>query len=209
MPGESIVYIKLAPAGVAGVTNPEAFSGGAGAEGDQELRERVMASYRRLSNGANTAWYEEKVLNMPGVAAVAVLPRNRGIGTVDIIFSADGGVPGTELIGQVKKALEDEREICVDIAVSAPTTVSVNVAAAITVSQGYTFENVKTAAENALKACFGGKNLGCNVYRAKLGAVLMGVEGLENYSLSAPAADVSISCTQLPILGTLAVSEAV
>lgn len=209
VPAGSIVYIKYAPAGVAGVTNPEAFSGGAGAEDDRELRERVMNSYRRLSNGANAAWYEEKTLAVPGVAAVTVLPKARGIGTVDVIISADGGMPGTELIGRVKKALEEEREICVDIAVSAPTAVSVDVAAAITVSQGCSFETVRTAAEDALRACFGGKNLGRSVYRARLGAALMGVEGLENYSLSAPAADISISSSQLPVLGTLTVSEAV
>ncbi|MGN1002563.1 MAG: baseplate J/gp47 family protein [Oscillospiraceae bacterium] len=209
VPAESIVYIKLAPAGVAGVTNTAAFSGGAGDESDEELRERVVASYRRLSNGANEAWYQDRVLDMPGVAAVTVLPRNRGIGTVDIVFSADGGVPSAEQIGQVKAALDSEREICVDIGVSAPEAVSVDVTAAVSVSPGYAFESVKAAAEEALRACFGGKNLGRSVYRAKLGAALMAVEGLENYSLSAPAADVSISSVQLPVLGTLTVSEAV
>lgn len=209
VPAGSIAYIKLAPAGVAGVTNQEAFSGGAGTESDEELRERVLASYRSLSTGANAAWYRDRVLDIPGVAAVAVLPKNRGVGTVDIVFSADGGVPGQELIAKVKSVLESEREICVDIGVEAPETVSVDVEAAITVSDGYAFENVRSAAERALRACFGGERLGRSVYRARLGAALMTVEGLENYRLTQPVADVELGGTQLPVLGSLSVSEAV
>ena len=50
-----VVYIKNSPAGVSGVTNPEAFQGGADAESDEELRQRVVATYKTLPNGANVA----------------------------------------------------------------------------------------------------------------------------------------------------------
>ena len=45
------------PIGVVQCTNPAAFSGGCDAESDEALRGRVLASYQRLPNGANAAYY--------------------------------------------------------------------------------------------------------------------------------------------------------
>ena len=49
----TIVYMALPPTGVAACANPEALSDGQDEEGDEALRERVLATYRRLANGAN------------------------------------------------------------------------------------------------------------------------------------------------------------
>ena len=83
----TITYIRLAPTGVAGVTNAAAFSGGTDGEDDEALRARLLSSYRLLPNGANAAYYESKVLNLENVQAVTVLPKNRGTGTVDVVFA--------------------------------------------------------------------------------------------------------------------------
>ena len=45
-------------AAVTACTNPAAFTGGSDEEDDETLRARVLESYQRLPNGANTAWYE-------------------------------------------------------------------------------------------------------------------------------------------------------
>ena len=42
---------------------------------------------------------------------------------------------------------------------------------------------------------------------ARLLTLLCGVEGVENVHLTAPAADVAVDATELPMLGTVTLSE--
>lgn len=205
----SIVRMRLAPAGVSAVTNPAAFSGGCDSESDEELRARVLGSYRKLPNGANAAFYEALALSVAGVEKVLVLPRNRGRGTVDIIFSAEGGCPGEALVAQVRELIEQCREICVDVLVAAPETKSVDVSAALSIAPGYDFEQVKARAEAAIAEFFGGDKLGESIYAAKLTSILMGLDGVVNCALSAPAADVEAAAGVLPVAGNISISQAV
>lgn len=207
-PRGAVSFAVLPPAGVSGVVNDAAFSGGRDKESDGALRERVMGSYRTLPNGANAAYYESRVRSVGDVEAVTVLPKKRGLGTVDVVFTVAGGVPDAEKVAEVKALLEGEREICVDIAVSAPETAAVDVAAAVTAAAGYGAAAVKAAVEEAVTAYFGGALLGMAVYRARLAAVVMGVPGVENCVLSAPAADLAAAEGVLPVLGTLTVTAA-
>ena len=203
----AVAYMRMAPAAVSGVTNPSAFSGGTDGESDAELRARVLASYRKLPNGANAAYYENKVLSCPNVEAVTVMPRARGRGTVDVTFATYGGVPEQEEVDAVQAMLDSEREICVDIDVFAPDTVEVDVEAALTIADGYAYSGVAEAAEAALRAYFSGARLSKPVYRAALCALLMAVDGVENCALAAPAADVAVSEKALPVLGTVRLRE--
>ena len=125
--------MAVAPVGVSRCTNPEAFSGGLDAEGDESLRERVLETLRRMPNGANAAFYEQGALS----------------------FDRD---------------------------------------------------TVRQAVESAVRGWFDGRLLGQSVLRALLGALIFGVEGVENYALTAPAADVAAAVDELPQLGTLTVA---
>lgn len=205
----SIVYMRLAPAGVSGVSNPEAFTGGSDAEDDEALRRRVLESYSRLPNGANTAYYEALALSVAGVEKAVVLPRNRGRGTVDIVFSAVGGVPGEELLEKVQQLIEEQREICVDVLVSAPVAKTVDITAGLSLEEGCEFEAVKAKAEAAVKEYFSGQRLGEGIFLARLYSLLMAVEGVENCAITAPAADVAAERATLPVLGQLSIGQAV
>ena len=202
----TVVYMTAAPVGVTACTNPTAFTGGGNAESDESLRARILASYRRLPNGANAAYYEKEVLDMDGVAAVRVLPKNRGLGTVDIIVAADGGVPDQALLDAVRARLNETREICVDIQVSGPETVTVDVNAAIDVADGYAFSEVKARVEEAVRGLFTGALLGEDVLAARLNAVIFAVQGVKNCAVFSPAADVAVGRNRLAVLGTLSVS---
>ena len=204
----TVTLMVGAPVGITGCTNPEAFQGGADAEDDEALRVRVLATFARISNGANAAYYEKAALDYPGVAAVKVLPRSRGTGTVDLIVSAPSGAPSAELLAGLRAALEAEREIAADVGVLAPTPVTVNVAASLTLGEEADWTAVSAAAETALRACFDGTQLGEDVLLAKLGSVLFAVSGVKNYAFAAPAADVPIAETELPVLGTLTLTQA-
>ena len=208
VPAGSVCVMVLPPVGVEQVTNPAAFSGGCEAESDAALRERVLASLRRLPNGANAAYYESRVLDFPGVAAVLVLPRNRGTGTVDVVFSTVSGVPTAAEIAAVKAALEAEREICVDLEVTAPETEAVTVSAELEVAECRDYDEVSAAAEAAVRAYFSGALLNKPVYRARLEALLMAVDGVENCIITAPETDIAAAEGTLLVLSAVSFSEA-
>jgi len=202
----TVVYMNSAPVGISACANPAAFTGGDDAENDEDLRKRVLASYRTLPNGANKAYYEKTVLGIDGVRAVSVLPKNRGVGTVDVVVSSATGLPSQTLLDEVESVLNAVREICVDVKVAAPTAVTVDISAQIDAEAGYDAEAVRAAAGEALSAYFDGDLLGSDVTLAKLGNILYGVAGVKNYRISSPAADVAAEATELPVAGTITIS---
>ena len=94
----TVCRLPLPPAFVLWCGNETAFSGGCEEESDEELRQRVLSSFSKLPNGANAAYYESRARAQEGVAGVRVLPRNRGVGTVDVVISSQEGVPPQTLL---------------------------------------------------------------------------------------------------------------
>ena len=203
----SILAMAVPPVGVSRCTNPEPFTGGTEEEDDESLRSRVLETYRRMANGANVAYYEKEALSFEEVAAVTVVGRSRGIGTVDVVVAPWKGLPDEELLEQLQQHFEERREIAVDIQVLAPSTQNINVTVALKPAVGSDYETVAGRVETVIRDWFGGERLGESILRAKLGELIYHVEGVENYQITAPAADVSIQPTVLPQLGTLTLSE--
>ena len=203
----TVTLLSAMPVGVVQCTNPTAFSGGCDAESDEALRGRVLASYQRLPNGANAAYYEQEAMRYPGVAAAKAVGRARGIGTVNVVIATHAGVPDAALLAAVETDLQKKREIAVDVKVLAPAVETVAVTAALKATPGYTFAEAKASAQSALEALFTGELLGESVTTARLLTLLCGVEGVENVHLTAPAADVAVGSTELPMLGTVTISE--
>ena len=202
----TVIFMALRPAGIIRCENAASFYGGMDEENDDSLRERVLKSYRTLPNGANAAYYEKEVLQTDNVSAVKVLPKNRGIGTVDVVISAVSGMPDAQLINTVKSVLDEKREICVDIEVLSPTAVTVPVSAEIDVEAGYDYSAAAQEVENRLAGFFGGELLGQNVLIAQLADIIYSTEGVRNYRISLPSSDVTVSETELPVAGTIQIS---
>lgn len=201
--------MALAPVGLSGCTNPAAFTGGAAEEDDDALRARVLESYRHPSSGTNAAYYALAAMEVEGVTAVSVLPKHRGLGTVDVVIVQAGGLPSAALVEQVQAVLEEKREVAVSVLVRAPETVSVNVVAAVKPQPGYRAAPVVQRVREAVTAWFNGERLGGDVLVAQLRQVIFQVEGVANYRLGAPVSDVTLGKDQLPVLGTLSVEELV
>ena len=202
----TIRTMAVAPVGVSGCTNQNAFAGGADRETDEALRERVLETYRRMPNGANAAYYEQEAMAFDGVAAVSVLPRARGVGTVDVVVSAPGGTPEEDLLQALEDHFEARREIAVDVQVRAPQTQVVNVAAAVSPAEGHTQDEAEDAAQEAVERWFDGTRLGRSVLRAELCGRIFSQEAVGNCAVTAPAADVILNADELPALGSITIS---
>ena len=197
--------MAVAPVGVGWCTNPAGFSGGADPEGDEALRARVLETFRRLPNGANAAFYQQGAMSFGEVAACDVLPRSRGVGTVDVVVATEHGAPPAELLAALTAYFQERREIAVDVAVRAPENKAVDVTVEVAAQEGRDGAAVRGKVEEALRTWFSGKRLGQDVLRARLGALVYGVDGVANYAVTSPAADVAVRAGELPVLGRLTV----
>ena len=214
IPGESgnaaessIIFMTAAPIGVAACTNIERFKGGANSEDDESLRQRVIASYNKLPNGANAAFYEKIVLNMENVAAVNVIPKNRGLGTVDIVVTSTDGLPSPELLGEISEKLESMREICVDIEVDAPVIKTVQVKVMLDVQNECDISTVSENVETVIEAYFNGTLLGRDILLARIGDIIFNVPGVNNYKIISPVSDVSVSVNELPVCAGVTITN--
>lgn len=204
---DTIVSMAVAPIGISACTNPKPCAGGADGEDDEALRERVLDTFRRLPNGANAAFYEQGALSFDQVAAAVAIPRPRGIGSVDVVAATLAGVPDEGLLGQLQDYFEQRREIAVDVQVRAPQTMSVDLSVQVSAKGGWEGQQVREQVEQTLRSWFDGKLLGQDILLAKLGSIIYGCEGVENYVILAPAEDLLVDDDVLPTLGTLQVEE--
>lgn len=207
VPPDSVTILTACPVGITSCTNPAAFSGGSDQEDDESLRTRVLESYLRLPNGANAAWYEQTAMSHEGVAAAQAVGRARGVGTVDVYIATEAGLPDGTLLEEVRADLQEKREIAVDVAVLAPEATAVDVTVEVAPSDNTSFETVKALVEQAVTVLFTGRMLGKPLLLAELGSRIYAVEGVENYRILSPAADVAGGNGVLPLLGTLSVTE--
>ena len=201
----TITEMAVAPVGIVSCTNPAPCAGGVEEEDDESLRARVLHSFRYLPNGANAAYYRQLAMADDEVAQAVVISRPRGVGSVDVVVASHAGLPDQQLLNRLQAVMEQQREIAVDLQVRAPESVEVNVAVQVKEKAGYDAEAVKERVKNALTAYFSGENLGENVLMAKLGSIVYGCEGVENYRITLPAQDVALDKDQLGVLGTLEV----
>lgn len=203
----TIRAMAVAPVGVSRCTNPEGFSGGLDAESDEALRSRILETFRRMPNGANAAYYEQEAMSFPQVAAAVAVPRPRGVGSVDVVVSTPAGVPDGALLEELQSYFEQRREIAVDVQVRAPEVKNVTVTIRVAAEDNRDGETVRQAVEQAVRSWFDGRLLGQNVLRARLGALAFAVDGVKNYVIDSPAADVAVEDDVLPRLQNITISE--
>lgn len=203
----TVTIMAAMPVGVKACANPKAFSGGDDAESDEDLRARLLDTYKRLPNGANAAYYEQTALSYTGVAAAVAVRCPQGVGTVDLYVATDKGAPDEALLKEISDFLQEKREISVKLRVLAPTPVPVNITVALQPASGATFLTAKAEADAALRSAFTGVLLGKEVTLAYLGNLLYDLPSVKNYRFTDPASDVEASPTVLPTLGTVTITE--
>lgn len=203
----TIVSMAVAPIGVSSCVNPSPCIEGADGEADEELRVRVLETFKRLPNGANSAFYQQGALSFDQVVAAAVIPRPRGVGSVDVIPATLTGLPSQELLEEMQDYFDQRREIAVDLKVRAPETLNVDIAVQVELEEGRDKDEVLARVKEAIQDWFTGRLLGQRVLRAKLGEIVYHCEGVVNYSVTEPAVDVAIGEDQLPVLGALSVED--
>lgn len=206
-------------------------------ETDDELRQRLITALNERPFGGNIASYRSYVLGLDGVGAVQVYPTWNGGGTVKLsVLGADFLPASSELVENVQNAVDPPPNqglglgmapIGAQVTVVAPTELTVNVAATLTLASGYQIGQVQQPIEDAIEAYLltvrqaWATNTSstsvvyeANVYLARVTAAIVGVEGVvnaTNVTLNGGTADLTLTengtTQQVPVTGTVTLTE--
>ena len=224
-----ITYIQ----GLADAQLTDILVAGDDTEGDESLRQRAISALNERPFGGNVADYKRVVLAMDGVGGVQVYPTWDGGGTVKLSLMGSDWMPASQrLVDTVQLAVDPPPNqglgygtapIGAKVTVTAPETVTVDVAATLQLAAGYTPAQVLPLVEKAVGDYLlsvrrewaepdtsGLTHYSCWVYLARVTAAILLVPGVVNatgVSLNGNTADLQLIETgqaqQIPVLGAV------
>lgn len=119
--------LMSAPAGVRSECVLNNIYGGTDQESDSSLLERLLEHIRRPPAGGNRYDYKNWALSVDGVESAYIYPLRRGLGTVDIVITADNNVPNEDTIRRCQNYIDEVRPVTAKEAkVAAPDITVVN-----------------------------------------------------------------------------------
>ena len=208
-------------------------------ETDEALRARIIAALNERPFGGNIAAYRDRITGVDGVGAVQIYPTWDGGGTVKCSVLGSDYLPASGTLVELIQNLIDPppnqglglgyATIGAKVTIVAPTAVTVDVSATLTLAQGVTIDQVKPLAQAAIHAYLlevrkdwatPRSDLAvvytADVYLSRVLVALVGVSGVLNVSnvtLNGAAADLSLTETgglqEVPVLGEVTLSAQV
>lgn len=187
------------------------IAGGVDEEGTEELRDRYLLRLREPPEGGADQDYEAWALAVAGVTRAWVYPHELGPGTVVVRFVLDDpdtgevGFPTVGEVATVQAALEAERPITAEVTAAAPTELAVAFTIALDPDNADTRAAVTAELEDLLRR-EGEPGDGAGrgtVLLSQIRTAIGVAEGVEDYTLTVPAANVVPAVGELPTLGVI------
>lgn len=185
----AVSVIVTPVAGITSVKNLNAFEGGENAESDDNLRNRVLDSYRDISNGTNSVYYKKLAQSVEGVYSAGVYPRARGTGTVNVYVAAKGGPVTSAVLSQVQDIMDVSRELNVDVLVANANKLNYELYIRLEPQDGYDFDDLSITIRNKLCEYINSLGIGVDVLLKDLGDIIYHTDGVKNYSFISSSAD--------------------
>ena len=206
-------------------------------ETDEAFRERIIEALNERPFGGNIAAYKQYVGGIDGVGSVQVYPTWNGGGTVKLsVLGADWLPASEELVENVQNAVDPPPNqglglgmapIGAQVTVVAPTELTVNVSATLTLQSGYQIGQVQQPIEDAIEAYLltirkewdtntstTSVVYAADVYLARVTAAIVGVTGVvnaTNVQLNGGTSDLTLTengtTQQVPVIGTVTLTE--
>lgn len=182
-------------------------------ENDEALRARFYIRARTPATSGNAAHYKQWALEVPGVGAAKVLPLQNGPGTVTVLVVNSNRNVDDSLAEKAAAYIETERPIGATVTVKSPETVRVDLSAKLAVSTEAALSTIKETFEKSVDSYL--KSLIFDTYKvssAKIGGLLLDTVGVEDYAdltLNGGTGNISLTQLQIPILGTVSLTEGI
>jgi uncharacterized phage protein gp47/JayE len=207
--GGSLIRMETGITGVTAVTNTAAAVGGEDPETDDEFRAR-LSDRAQTGRGAGTAGdYQAWARSVVGVGDAFVEPLWSGNGTVRVtVVDANGGPVSAAVLASVTSYIATLTPIGASVTVITPTSVSINVAATLTLETGFSLADVTTQIQANLADYLRTVTPGTKVYINEIGAVIVQTPGVADYTslqIGAPGlagANITLASGVKPTLGT-------
>ena len=198
-------------AGITGVTNAVATSGGVDEESDLALFARYSDKVSKPATSGNANHYRQLALEVSGVTDAKVFPLFSGAGTVKISIMADNGqTASTALVNAVASHIEEMRPIGATVTVNAATITTVNVAVSVKFNEAYAIADVKAEITDRLSSYITGLGLGSGAVRySAIMREISNVEGVDycnTLKINGSAADLTLAADAAPVVGSVTVS---
>jgi len=102
-------------------------SPGQDAESDEPYRERIKSRWNSQVLGDIKEVYKYHAESVAGVRAAHIARTPRGPGSTDVVIAAVNGLPGAQLIEDVKAALYDHALMAFDVQVKPPDVIPIDI----------------------------------------------------------------------------------
>jgi uncharacterized phage protein gp47/JayE len=196
-------------AGVTGVTNLAAFTGGLDEEDDESLRQRILDAVRNPGTSGNEADYRRWALEVSGVGGVAVVPLEGGPGTVTVAIAGADMLPASApLVTEVAAYIAERSPIGAAVTVEAGTAVPIDVVGNLTIATGYVTADVEAAVDSALQdylEAIAFNQDDNDVRHARVTTLILdtpGVTDVTGLTLNGGTSNITITAKQVATLGT-------
>lgn len=205
----TVVVMVTPVSGITKVTNSNAFYDGADTESDEQLRDRVVESYKDISNGTNAVYYKRLATSVASVTSASVVPRSRGAGTLNVYVKGEDNTSlSSGVISQVQALMDENREINVDVKVYNAIAHNVSFAFELDVEAGYVFSKVKAEIEEKINAYINSLSVGEPALLCDIGDLIYHTLGVKNYEfLDAFCSDVYPKQSEYCVLSSITVKE--
>jgi len=172
-------------------------------ETTESLRARLIARIANPANGGTEEDYIAWAKEVSGVTRVWVTPLELGPGTVVVRFARDNDaspIPDSGEVTAVQTKLDEEKPAHATVTAFAPTDYPVNFTIAVVPNT--------TAVKNAVEAELEDYLLrvgepGGTLLLSEIRTTIGNASGLTDYTLTTPAANVTLTTNQLPSMGTI------
>ncbi len=179
----AVCVMVTPPLYVSSVTNEMYFTGGADSESDDDLRQRIIDSYRDISNSTNEIYYKRLMQSVEGVYSSSVVAGDRGPGTLDIYLCGKGEKQITkEHFDIAQKIVDENRELNVDVVVyyASPRKVYINFE--LEVLEGYDFDQIVTELKAKINDYVDSLGVSKPLLMCELGDVIFHTQGVKRYN---------------------------
>ncbi len=193
-------------------TLTDIITSGQDTESDDNLRARFYAYLQRPSTSGNAFNYREWAMNVPGVGDAKVFPLWNGNGTVKVLVVGSNMEIDETLEPVVHDYIETVRPIGATVTVDSPDEKIIGITANVTLDGSVIFNDVVTTFTASIANYF--KELTFETYSvsfAKIGSILLSTSGIADYNsllVDGGTANIAIGSTEMPIVGTITLTEA-
>ena len=188
---ESLSLLKQRPAGISGVTNPEAASGAEDPETRDDARGNAPQTVRTLDRIVSLRDFEDFAATYAGIGKAQAVPIWTGEAyRVHITLATASGKPladDSELKENLEDAIEAVRDPTVEIELAGFTALFFNLEAGLKIDERYLSDQVKAQVRSELEKvfCFACRGFGQPVTAAEVISLIQAVPGVIYVDLDA------------------------